>query len=208
METFDLRHDWKALYTARRTPAFLEVPARKALIVDGEGAPAAEAFPQAIGALYGVAYTLKFGLKRAGVADYPVLALEALWDPGAAGGAPGAGEVWRWTAFIAVPDLVTAKMVRDAAAAARARRETPGLEQVRLRFIREGRSAQVLHVGPYATEMPTIAALQAFIVEEGYTISGRHHEVYLSDPRRTAPDRLRTIIRYPVKCVSGAGRRR
>ncbi len=202
METLDLKREWKALYTARRTPALVDVPARHALVVDGEGAPASEAFAQAIGALYGVAYTLKFTLKRAGIADYPVLALETLWDFGAGGGAPRPGEPWTWTAFIDVPDVVTAPLVREAARTAAAKRPSPALERVRLRTIREGRAAQVMHVGPYDAEAATIAQLVAFIAAEGCVIPGRHHEVYLSDPRRAAPERLKTIIRYPVKRAS------
>ena len=162
-------------------------------MVDGQGTPEGEQFAAAIGALYGVAYTLKFTLKRAGVLDYPVLPLEALWDLPP----EGVGD-WCWTALIAVPDAISARDVRVAAATARGR-GTPATDTVRLRTLSEGRCAQVMHVGPYDAEAPTIEVLHRFIADQAYAISGRHHEIYLSDPRRTSPDRLRTIIRYPVK---------
>ncbi|MFA7249457.1 MAG: GyrI-like domain-containing protein [Dehalococcoidia bacterium] len=199
MEIVDLKSEWRALYTAKRTPALLKVPRRTVIAVDGEGAPAGEAFQHAVQALYGVAYTAKFTLKKAGIADFPVMPLEAQWEPGALGWMPGPGEAWRWTALIAVPDLLTARMVRSAAAAAAGKQPNPALAAVAWRSLPGGLAAQVMHVGPYAAEPPTVEVLHAFIADQGCRITGRHQEIYLSDPRRTAPERLRTIIRYAVR---------
>lgn len=196
METIDLKRTWRALYRATSRPELLDVPTRKAVVVDGDSQPGGEGFRRAIEAIYGVTYALKYGLKRMGVIDFHVLALEALWEIPGEGAAPGEG--WQWTAFVAVPDAVTALQVREAAAAAAAKRSNPALPLVRLRTIREGRCAQVLHVGPYDAEQPTIDALLRFVAEQGYVVAGAHHEVYLNDPRRVGPERTRTIIRYAV----------
>jgi hypothetical protein len=200
----DLRRELRHLYTARTEPALLEVPELSFLMVDGSGDPNTDpAFGDAIATLYPVAFTLKFTVKQRpeDAVDYPVMPLEALWwntpeqtlDLSA-----GSKSQWSWTAMILVPDLVTPEMVSDALEAAAARRALPAAGRLRLEHFEEGESAQVMHIGPYDAEAPTIQRLHAFIASSGAAPRGRHHEIYLGDPRRAAPEKLRTIVRQPV----------
>jgi hypothetical protein len=199
--TVDLRRRLSALYTAKRVPAFVDVPELPMLMIDGHGDPnTAPAYADAVQALYSVAYTIRFALKRrADAVDAPVMPLEGLWwTPDMATFSTDEKSQWNWTMMIVVPEQVTAPVVEDARAAAARKRPLAPLDRVRLERFAEGRCAQVLHVGPYSTEGPTVAALHAFIADHGGTLSGRHHEIYLGDPRRAAPEKLRTIVRQPV----------
>src|SRR3954469_21546263 len=110
---------------------------------------------------------------------------------------------WNWTMMITVPEQVTAAVVEDARAAAARKRPHAGLHGVRLERFVEVRCAQILHVGPYSAEGPTVAELHAFIAEHGCALAGKHHEIYLGDPRRAAPEKLRTIVRQPVAPATG-----
>lgn len=201
MITIDLRRELSALYTAQRVPAFVDVPELSFLMVDGHGDPNTDpAYADAVQALYSLAYTIRFALKRRPDAvDAPVMPLEGLWwTPDMATFSADDKSQWDWTMMIVVPEQVTAEVVEDARVAAARKRPLPALDKVRLQRFAEGRCAQVLHVGPYSTEGPTIAALHAFIAAEGCRLSGKHHEIYLGDPRRAAPAKLRTIVRQPV----------
>ena len=206
MTPFDLVKELKPLYSpSLRHPSIVEVPELAFLMADGRGDPStSEAYPQAVEALYGVAYTLKFTLKKTDPErDFKVGPLEGLWwvDDNA----PTMEELlrdrdtWKWTMMIAVPDAVTAAEVAAAGDAARRRRELPAASRVRLERFAEGLAAQIMHLGPYAEEAPTIEQLHAFIAEQGYQLRGRHHEIYLGDPRRTTPARLKTVLRHPVR---------
>jgi hypothetical protein len=196
----DYKKEYAALYKARAgKPVLVDVPPLQYLMIDGEGSPDSKAFADALETLYPVAYTLKFMCKRSphGI-DYGVMPLEGLW---------WADDMddfvvrhkdrWKWTLLILQPDVVTAELFAGAVAQVRERKNPALLARVRLERFREGRAAQVLHVGPYSDEGPAIAALHAFIAEQGFKLGGRHHEIYLSDARRTAPARLRTILRQP-----------
>jgi len=182
---------------------FLDVAPVRILSVDGDGAPAEPAFKEAIGALYPVAYGLHFALKRRGIAA-PVGALEGLWwapdqlPGGSVVPEPGVAPTWRWTLFIRVPGEATSSEIADAIDAASRKRPAAPLGQLRVTTLAEGPSAQILHVGPYAAERPTIERLHAAIADACLRPNGRHHEIYLGDPRRSAPERLRTVIRQPV----------
>jgi hypothetical protein len=150
--------------------------------------------------LFAVSYAVKFAVKRApGGIDYRVMPLEGLWwvdDMSRFTVADKAS--WQWTALIAQPDVVTDELVDKGVATAAARRPLPAVGRVRLERLWEGRAAQVLHLGPFSAEGPTIERLHSFIAGQGLGRRGKHHEVYLSDPSRTAPERLRTVIRQPV----------
>jgi hypothetical protein len=188
-----------------RVPAdgvrFVAVDVRRVIAVDGEGSPELPGFQAAIGTLFPVAYGLHFALKRRGI-QAPVGALEGLWwtpeelDPGSL--TPGLGDLtrWHWTLLIGIPDEATEAEVLAAIAEATRRRGSGN--GVRVVTLDEGRCAQVLHVGPYSAEAPTIERLHAAIAAAGLQPRGRHHEIYLGDPRRSAPQRLRTLIRQPV----------
>jgi hypothetical protein len=196
----DLKRELRELYSAGREPALVEVPELSFLMIDGHGDPnTAPEFAAAVQALYDIAYGAKFALKAAGGADYRVMPLEGLWwVPEMAEFTTAGKSSWYWTAMIAQPDEVSAELVEEARARAAIRRPSEALDLVRLERFREGLSAQMMFVGPYAAEGLAIEQLHAFIAGEGLTRAGRHHEIYLGDPRRTAPERLRTIIRQPV----------
>lgn len=200
MEKIDLRKQLKAVYKASAKPTLVEVPPLDCLMIDGRGDPnTSPQFPQMMQALYGLSYTMKFASKKAGGPDWTVMGLEGLWWM--ADGQPFRIEhksKWLWTLLIVQPEVVTAKMLARTAKDLAAKKDNPAIAQVRLERLKEGLCAQVLHVGPYSAEGPTIAALHEFITAQGKKPRGKHHEIYLGDPRRVAPERLRTILRQPV----------
>ena len=199
--TTDLRREIAA-YTARRgTFAVLEVPPLQHLAVDGRGDPnTSAAYREAVAALYRVAYTIKF-LGRDLGRDHVVMPLEALWwsdDPTAFTTARDLGR-WEWTIMIVVPDWVTSDHLETARAAAARKAVGPALDAVRLQPLAEGLCVQTLHVGPYDAEGPVLEEMhRTFIPGAGLRMTGKHHEIYLNDARRTDPARLRTILRQPV----------
>ncbi|MHB1318093.1 MAG: GyrI-like domain-containing protein [Anaerolineae bacterium] len=203
METLDLRKTLRALYApSAKAFSLVEVPPLQFIMIDGTGDPnSAQAYQQALEALYPVSYGLKFALKKAGVADWSVMPLEGLWwaeDMNAfvTGSDRGA---WHWTMMIAQPEVVTAEHVEQVAAEARRKKDLPALDRLRLETYAEGPSAQIMYLGAYSDEGPTIARLHAWIAEQGYGLRGKHHEIYLGDPRRSAPEKLKTVIRQPVE---------
>jgi hypothetical protein len=208
MSPLDLVRQLKPLYApSAKHPSIVEVPELTFLMLDGRGDPnTSEQYQDALGALYGIAYTLKFTRKKADAErDFKVAPLEGLWW--ADSERPDleelqtARDAWNWTMMIALPDDVTAAELAAAAEAAARRRPSPALGLARLERFDEGMAAQIMHVGPYSAEAPTIERLHAFVAEQGYELRGRHHEIYLGDPRRTAPERLKTVIRHPVREV-------
>jgi hypothetical protein len=180
--------------------AFIDVPTMRIVRVDGAGDPntAGGAFQEAMAALFPLVYTLRFALKRGRGIDTRVGPPEGLWWDAADGPAPGSLADQPWSLFVALPDEATEDDIAAAFAAVRAKQAPVALDRVRCEPFAEGRAAQVLHVGPYAAETPTIARLHAAIEAAGLTARGRHHEIYVGDPRRSAPERLRTILRQPV----------
>jgi hypothetical protein len=199
----DLKRELAMLYRPHAGgPRFVDVPELGFLMVDGEGDPeSATSFMDAVGALYSTAYTLKFGLRKLGL-DFTVMPLEALWwvegkDPFAFDRRGN----WHWTAMIAVPDEVTPIEVEEARVTVAEKRDVPALPLLRFERFLEGLSVQVTHVGPYSAEAPTIERVHTFIRDHGCAPRGRHHEIYLSDPKRTPPERLKTIVRQPVRAA-------
>jgi hypothetical protein len=197
----DLKREFAALYRVARAPSLVQVPSLPFLMLDGKGDPNGSEFQDAVGALYAVAYTLKFDLKKAGRLDWTIGPLEGLWwgtPIGLAPTTPDERARLRWTGMIVQPDEVTAEDVERARTLAASKKDLPALPRLRFEIFDEGLSAQVLHVGPYSEEPMTVRRLHAFIREEGHRPRGRHHEIYLGDPRRTDPRKLRTILRQPV----------
>jgi len=201
MKTIDLKKTLKPFYAASATkPAIIDVPPMNAIMVDGTGDPNSPAFQEAVGSLYSVAYTLKFAFKKEKGIDYPVMALEGLWSAGdPVAFISDRREEWTWTAFIVLPDVVTKKDVDAAIAAVKKKAKFPRFPEVRFERFAEGKAAQIMHVGPYSAEGPTIERLHGFIAEQGYRLRGRHHEIYFGDPRRSAPEKLKTILRQPIE---------
>ncbi len=155
-------------------------------------------------ALFSAAYTLKFSLKKTDPErDFKVAPVEGLWwgdDP-----KPTLADLqrdrdsWNWTLMIAVPDAVTTDEVAAALETAARKKDLPAAPLLRLERFEEGLAAQIMHVGPYSEEAPAIERLHVWVAAEGYELRGRHHEIYLGDPSRTAPERLKTVLRHPVR---------
>ena len=196
----DLKKQLKHLYSSSKKPNIVDVPPAKFLTITGRGEPGGEAYQAALNALYSVAYTVKFKAKAAG-RDFVVMTLEGLWwwdDPEASiGEVPK--EEWNWKSMIRQPDFTTQEMVEEAKADAKEKKGLKEIERIVLEEYHEGLSAQIMHIGPYSEEGETIEKLHKFIEENGYKMRGYHHEIYMSDPRRTAPERWRTIIRQPIE---------
>ena len=196
----DLHKVYAADYVAPRKPAIVVTKPGRYLAAAGSGDPNAPAFGGKVGALYAVAYTVKMARKKAG-RDFKVAGLEGLWW---GVGGPGwmidqARGTWRWKVLIRMPAFVTAAEVRAAVKQLLAKGKGKAIGQVRLERLAEGRAVQMLHVGPYVDEGPTMNAMVAFAKAKGLRFTGKHHEIYLSDPRRVKPEKLRTILRHPVR---------
>jgi hypothetical protein len=198
-----VKTDREGLYKAStREAGFVQVPEMIFLMIDGRGDPnTAQEYQDAIGALYGLSYALKFALKREIGLDWRVGPLEGLfWAKNLADFADRKAD-WLWTMMIAQPEQVTAQRFAAMREEVQRKKPTAGLDRVRLERFEEGLCAQILHIGPFSAEAPTIEKLHAFIRNQGYIFDGRkqrHHEIYMSDPRRVVPERWRTIIRQPV----------
>lgn len=206
-EKTDLKKQHRALFAARTPPALIDAPTLPYLMVDGAGAPQAPAFRNAVDALYAVAYAVKFALKKAGrKPDYVVPPLEALWwsEGGEEFDLVQRPEAVRWTVMVMQPDFIEAGHVAAGAKAAKAKlaaKKQPGnpaLDELRLDALTGGRAAQMLYIGPYADMGPHIERLHRFIAGEGLSLAGKHHDVYISNPLRTPPEKLKTILRQPV----------
>jgi len=194
--------DWNALMLkVPREPVLVKVPALKYLMVDGQGDPAKSPdFRDAIGALYGLAYTMKFMLKARGVTEAVPMPLEGLfWADDMSAFMKARRGQWKWTLMLLQPAAVDAKLLKEAKAQLERKKKDTKLPPVRLQKFAEGTCAQVLHLGPYADERPTIEGLHRFIRESGYELSGRHHEIYISQPGRGDPAKMKTVIRQPAR---------
>ncbi|WP_166845808.1 GyrI-like domain-containing protein [Isoptericola sp. BMS4] len=200
MATVDLKRTYRDHYTAHTAPSLVTVPPRPHLMIDGAGDPnTAPAYTDAVTTLYPLAYALRAAVKEATGDAYTVMPLEGLWwSDDLSTFSVHAKDEWRWTMMISLPDAVDdldAPALLDRVTRAN---DLPAGDRVRLERFGDGRAAQVLHVGPFSTEPATVAGLHAFIAEQGLALAGTHHEIYLTDPRRSAPERWRTIVRQPV----------
>ena len=202
MEKIDYKKQLKHLYEpSTKKVEIVEVPQMNFLMVDGKGDPnTSQSFADAIEALYPVSYTLKFMVKKgkAGV-DYGVLPLEALWwadDMSAF--TTGNKDAWKWTLMIMQPEFITGDMVKTALAEVARKKKPVALPLVRFETFNEGKAAQIMHIGPFSEEGPTIEKVHSCIANNGSTRIGKHHEIYLSDLRRVAPEKWKTIVRQPM----------
>lgn len=183
-------------------PEVVDVPAARFLTVDGSGSPDTQAFKDAISALYSLAYTARFALKRQGGPAVKVPPLEGLYDvPGVEPGlfTVQARERLSWTLMIRLPEEIDDALVERSRAEAARKKKLPALANVRVTELHEGRCVQVLHRGPYATEDATMAALHELMKVRGLKPAGRHHEIYLSVPGLTKPENMKTLLRQPVR---------
>lgn len=212
MDLIDFVKERKDLYQPGREPGIIDVPKMQFLMFDGSGAPDPDVgsdediseFQEALGALYGLTYSIKMsdkkGLAPAGWQNFKVPPLEALWwmDDGSEFDT-SRPEKWRWTALMRMPDFLTPEIVATFADMLEAKKKSEIYKKVRLESYHEGSSVQIMHVGSYADEGPNIERMHAYAKEQGYTLHGKHHEIYFGDPRRSAPEKLRTILRHPVR---------
>jgi hypothetical protein len=205
MEKTDYKRQLKDCYSASATKiAIVAVPAMNYLSIDGQGDPStSKVFSDAIEALYPLAYSIKFSIKKNLAIDYGVMPLEGLWwcDNMELFSMENKND-WKWTLQIMQPDIVTASHFTKALAEVSAKKKLPALSQINFGNFNDGLSAQLLHIGPYNNETENIKRLHQFIHDNGYILSGKHREIYLSDARKTAPEKLKTIIRQPILKIS------
>jgi hypothetical protein len=208
MKKLDLKKDLKEFYNpSAKQVTVVDVPKMNFLMIDGMGDPATSpAYQDALGALYNVAYTLKFmmKLKVKPAVDYPVMPPEGLWwvegvEHFTLEQLLGRRDEWQWTMMIMQPDIITRERVAQAIDEVRRKKDPPCLNKIRFESLKEGTCAQIMHIGPYATEKPTIERLHSFILEGGHMLHGKHHEIYLGDPRRAKPEKLKTVLRQPLQ---------
>ena len=207
MPKIDLKKENKELYNPSKMEiSIVEVPKMNFLMIDGQGDPnTSKEYQDAMQTLFPMSFKVKFISKNEKSQDYVVMPLEGLWwvdnmedfsieDKSS----------WKWTAMIRQPDFITKNMIKKAMGEVKKKKNPPALSKIRFESFKEGLSAQILHIGPYSEEGPTVKNLHGFIEENGYKFEGgnsgqKHHEIYLSDMRRTKPERLKTIIRQPIK---------
>lgn len=210
MEKLDLKKQYALYYraSAKRIDV-VDIPRLQFALIEGEIPPAEKpgtsaAFAEDVGALYSAAYTLKFMVKKREQepVDYPVMPLEGLWSAASGQYDPNRADTWYYRMMIMQPDLVTAGLFVEAVESAQRNKPNPALARLRLEHFEEGLVMQTLHLGPYITEPETVARMDAFAGEKGYALHGLHHEIYLNDPLKTAPERLKTILRHPIKPIN------
>jgi len=210
VDKVDLRKELKQLYApSAKEVVVVDVPELNFIMIDGQIEPGespgtSPGFQEAIGALYGLSYTLKFAskLRQENPVDYTVMPLEGLWwsDTGELSFSEK-GE-WKYTLMIMQPDHITEAMYQAALLGLKKKKDNPALSRTRFERFREGPCMQIMHIGPYSEEPRTIERMKTFAEENGYALRGKHHEIYLGDPRRAKPERLKTILRYPVESAA------
>jgi len=203
MAKVDLKKGLKHLCNpSARAVSVEDVPPINFLMIDGSGDPNTSQEYAGVGeALYSLAYALKFKIKKKAGLDYAVMPLEGLWwvDEGVQFSTSNK-EAWKWTAMIMQPEYVTAELFAETLAEVEKKKKLTALSKVRFEPYHEGLSAQIMHIGPHGEEeVPTVAKLHDFISQNGYKLRGKHHEIYLKDPRKTAPEKLQTVIRQPFE---------
>ncbi len=212
MKTLDLKKELKYLYAPSAKKAeIVKVPKLQFAMIDGVIEKGKEpgnspAFAEATQALYSISYTLKFMLKKrkTNAIDYPVMPLEGLWGIQDVNVDVGKKDNWSFTLMILQPDVITKDIFAEGMEQVRKKKgDSPELSKVRLSHFEEGICAQMMHIGPYATEPATIEIMRAFAAENGYRDNvgpnGLHHEIYIGDPRKADPAKLKTVVRHPLK---------
>jgi hypothetical protein len=202
MKKVDFKKELKQLYQpSSKEVSIVEVPKQQFIMIDGQGDPNnSKEFQEAVEALFSLSYALKFIVKKGKIGiDYGVLPLEGLWwSDDMTTFSVENKSVWKWTLMIMQPDFVTRELFAIALQQVKKKKNLSALSKLRLEAFTEGKAAQILYVGPFSEEGSTIENIHSYIKQNGYKVSGKHHEIYLSDITKTAPDKLKTIIRQPV----------
>jgi hypothetical protein len=201
MEKLNLVKAYKELYSpSARDVSVVNVPNLNYIMVDGQGAPDGPDAQEAFQALFPVAYTIKFSMKKKGM-DYTVMPVEGLWWADDMNDfVNGIRDRWKWTYMIMQPDFVSGQVFAEAIESVKKKKNIPGLAGVRFSSFEEGKAAQILHTGPFSEEGPNIQRIHDYIKQSGGVFDGhweKHHEIYLSDMRRVSPDKMKTVLRQP-----------
>ncbi|MFC2003377.1 GyrI-like domain-containing protein [Chloroflexota bacterium] len=205
MTKIDLKKELKHLYNPSvKEINLVDVPPMNFVMIDGTGDPnTAQEYRDAIEVLYSISYTIKFAVRKDQGIDYGVMPLEGLWwADDMSLFSPDNKDIWKWTAMIMQPEYVTQNLFETAVQQVEKKKDLPALSRARFQNFKEGQSAQIMFIGPYSAEGPTIETIHKYIKNLGHSFDGliqKHHEIYLSDPRRTAPEKLKTVIRQPFK---------
>ena len=198
----DLTKEYKHLYQpSAKTPVILTVPAFNFLSLEGNGDPNnSQLYQDTLQSLYQLSYTIKFALKKAAGIDFQVMPLEGLWwAEDMTDFLTREKSNWLWRMMIAQPPQVTAEWVEKGRLQALGKKDAaPRLREIQFQTYEEGLCVQILHIGPYSAEGPNIQRIHAYALEQGCHLTGLHHEIYLGDPRRTAPEKLKTVVRQPI----------
>jgi hypothetical protein len=197
----DLKKELKQFYNpSAKEVSVVDVPAMNFLMIDGQGAPSSSQYMQSIEALFTVSYTLKFMVKKAQGIDYAVMPLEGLWwVDNMAEFTSTSKDEWKWTSMIMQPNYVKEADVKSAIEQAHQKKELPAIDKVKFENFKEGLSAQIFYVGPFSEEGPTVTKIHEYIHKSGHELSGKHHEIYLNNVAKVAPEKLKTVIRQPMK---------
>jgi len=202
MKKIDYKKELKDFYNASaKKVEVVEIPQMHFLMIDGRGDPnTSPAFQEGVEALFSLSFTLKFMIKKGKAEiDYGVMPLEGLWwaDDMSQFSIDNKDD-WKWTLMIMQPEFVTTDPFREASEQVKKKKDLPSLAKIRFEAFTEGKAAQVMHIGPFSEEGPTIQKIHNFIRENNHKISGKHHEIYLSDIRKASPEKWKTIIRQPM----------
>lgn len=202
MEKIDYKKELKDLYkSSAKKVDILSVPEMNFIMIDGAGDPnTSQKFQEAVEALFSISYTLKFMVKKGDLGiDYSVLPLEGLWwtDDMSQFNIENKDN-WKWTLMIMQPEYATRELFHEAVEQVKRKKNLPALPEVRFEAFSEGKAAQIMHIGPFSEEGPTVEKVHNIIKESGFNLAGKHHEIYLSDIRKAAPEKWKTIIRQPV----------
>ncbi len=199
-EKIDLKNELKHLYNPpAKEVTFVDVPDMNFLMIDGEGAPSGQQYMDAIQTLYPFAYALKFMVKKSKGVDFGVMPLEGLWWMDNMNEfSVDRKDEWKWTAMIMQPRYIQDADLKAALEQVK-NKKLPAIDKIRFELYHEGKAAQIMHIGPYAEEGPNVQKIHAAIKAKGQQLSGKHHEIYLGDPRKTAPEKLKTVLRQPYR---------
>jgi len=203
MKKIDYKKALKQLYApGTKSVVWVDVPTMNYLMIDGRGDPnTSQEYRESVEALFSLSYTIKFMIKKGDLAiDYGVMPLEGLWwvDDMSQFDVNDKSD-WKWTSMIMQPEPVTKDLVNEALEQVQKKKDLPAIPRVRFESFLEGKAAQIMHLGPFSEEGPAIERIHDFIWEAGYQLSGKHHEIYLSDIRKADPSKWRTVIRQPAK---------
>lgn len=206
MEKIDYKKTLKHLYQpSSKEVQIVDVPPMNFIMIDGEGDPnTAKDYQDALESLFAVSYAIKFMIKRGSTQiDYGVLPLEGLWwSDNMSDFTSGNKDKWKWTSMIMQPEYVTVEIFKEAIEQVRKKKNPVAIQKLRFEKYDEGKAAQIMHIGQFSEEGPTIEKIHNFIRDNGCKLIKKHHEIYLSDIRKTASEKLKTVIRQPIKRIA------